>query len=309
LRGKIYRRYLLVEEDSARYLDGMNTVIPALFIGGFLAVSQPARADASEARQLDLAYSISVSGVDAGQLTLSIAFTGGSFRISSKLQSLGFIDKFIGFRSQASTKGSMSSNKIKPSEHMADNLWREETRYVRLSYGPHGPVKSDISPSAETDDREAVPREMWPGTFDALSAAYIASLAARTNVDDSAARCLATIPIFDGRRRYDIRISPIGYRSIDGPVYRGSAFECDVKLHRIAGNSKNPWIPRSENETGKVWYTKLSEDWPPVPVRFENDIILGSVVIDLQGAKARDIDLKPVADVSTPPVINNETPQ
>jgi len=287
----------------------MNTVIPALIIGGFLAVIQPASIASSEPRQLELKYSISVTGVEAGRLTLSVTTQGNKFRISSNFQSLGFIDTFIGFRSTASTNGSISSVGINPFVHRADNLWREESRYVRLSYGPHGPVNSDIHPSAEVDDREAVPREMWNGTFDALSAAYLSSLAARTNAGGDIARCKATIPIFDGRRRYDIRLNPVGNRPVDGPIYRGSAFECDVELHRIAGNSKNPWIPRSENETGKVWYSKLSEDWPPVPVRFENEIILGRVVIDLQSAKARDINLKPGGVVSTPPVTNSATPQ
>jgi hypothetical protein len=298
-----------VEEGIARYLDIMNTVIPALIIGGFLAVIQPAGTALSEPRQLELKYTISVSGVDAGQITLGVTSGDDGFRISSNLQSLGFIDTFIGFRSTAHTKGSISIGKIRPLRHEADNLWRGDSRHVRLTYGARGPLNSEVHPSAEDDDREAVPREMWQGTFDALSAAYVASLAVRANTDNAAARCLVNIPIFDGRRRYDIRLRPVGNRPVEGPVYRGSAFECDVELHRIAGSSKNPWIPRSENETGKVWYSKLSEDWPPVPVRFENDIILGSVVIDLQSATARDIDLKPVAVVATPPVTNSVTPQ
>jgi len=260
----------------------LAVVLVIVFAGG----SSSVRAVAAP-RTLTLSYLISVAGIETGRLALNIERRGSEYRLSSEIETLGLTDALIEFRSAAITHGSVSNTKVLPRQHRADNLWRGDTRFVRISYGPDGPLDITVEPRPEDDDRDAVARALTEGTIDALSAAYIASLRAPT--------CQDTIKVFDGRRRYNIQTRPVGDVESQGPSYQGPAYLCELELHRIAGHSKSPWLPPSDEETGRIWFAPLSGDWPLIPVRFEIDILLGSAAVHLRSATARGLNIKPRA--------------
>ncbi len=235
-------------------------------------------------RTLTLQYLISIAGVETGHIALKVERDGDHYRMTSEINSRGLTDTLIGFRSKATTRGAMASDKLQPARHRADNQWRGDDRFVRITYDPSGPSDVSVDPQPENDDRQPVPLDLRTGTVDALSAAYIASLNGRN--------CHDTIKVFDGRRRYNILTRAAGHQQTSGPAYQGPAFLCELELRRIAGHSKSPWLPPSDEETGRIWFADLSADWPPIPVRFEIDILLGSVAVHLQSATARDLDLK-----------------
>jgi hypothetical protein len=277
----------------------MKSVIPVSLVAALLAIGQPSAEAKTETLRLELRYLITVAGVETGRLTLKVKRTGSKYRISSTIRSLGLIDGLIGFRSEATTSGAISSGIVYPERHKADNIWRGDQRHVRISYGPTGPFDVVADPLPEDDDRQAVAPALRVGAIDALSAAYALTLAA--GGDGEAAKCGGKIAVFDGRRRYDILTNPLGHGLTAGRVFQGRTFVCEIELHRIAGHSKSPWLPSSDDESGRIWFARLSKDWPPLPVRFEIDILLGSVAIHLQRAQAGDLDFKPAATVRQAP--------
>lgn len=281
--------------DVETSLESMKTVILTTLVMAILALGPSPVEAKAETRRLELDYLITVAGVETGRLALHIERAGEDYRMSSKVRSSGLIDSLIGFRSEAVTRGLISARQVRPAQHRADNLWQGEPRFVRIAYGPKGPLEVSVNPLAEDDDRAAVAPGLRAATVDALSAAFAASLRAGAPEDGGKNRCRDTIAVFDGRRRYDILTRPVGPGDTEGPVYRGRALQCEIELHRIAGHSDSPWLPRSDQETGRIWFAELSGDWPPIPVRFEIDILMGSVAIHLQGAKTTGLDLKPAA--------------
>jgi len=282
----------------------MKTVILAtLLVAAALPHSQVEAKSAPQ--RLKLQYLVTIAGVETARIELNVERSAAGYGMSSRVRSRGLIDAMIGFHSDAKTTGVFSSGKVRPAAHRADNIWRGDKRFVRISYGTEGPVEVAVDPLPEDDDRDPVPEALRIGAIDALSAAYAASLGADVRRAEEGQRCSDTIAVFDGRRRYDILTRPVGPNKIEGPVFQGKAFQCELELHRIAGHSKSPWLPASDEETGRIWFAGLSENWPPVPVRFEIDILLGSAVINLQRAAAVGLDLKPEA-VATAPDRPNE---
>ncbi len=239
-------------------------------------------------KQLTLNYQIFVGGFETGRVELTVSRNNSEYIMTSQVRSMGLIDALIGFRSKARTNGHVRQDAVWPGAHSADNLWMGDKRHVRINYGAEGPKQVQVAPLPEDDDREPVPPALRLGTLDALSAALAMS---RLASEDESSRCSGSLPVFDGRRRYNIRSRGIGPDVLKGRVFNGKAYKCEVELERIAGHSESPWLPRQENEGGDIWFAKLSRDWPAIPVRFETDIGMGSVVIHITHAAGTGLKL------------------
>jgi hypothetical protein len=225
-------------------------------------------------------YELFIGGFLVGRADFRLQLDTSSYRISASGRSEGLIDRVIGFRSQASTEGWVHRNRPAPTTHRHGNRWFGEPRSVRLGFDATGPRHIEVVPEAADDDRRPVPHELLRGTLDPLSAALLAGFA--VSPESAAAPCRFVLPIFDGRRRYDITFTPERWENIEGPFFTGEARRCSALTHRIAGFSERPWLPRTEKpEVGRIWFARMAPATLPVVVRLEADIGLGSLVVHL----------------------------
>ena len=235
--------------------------------------------------QLRLVYDIFIGGFRSGHVDLSVGLDEGRYKLFAITQSAGLIDYLVGFRSYAQTRGKIDEVKLSPISHHVNNLWTGDVRFVRIGYidpdpNVKGPAYTVVYPLPDADDREIVPEAARRNTIDPLSAAlraaYSASgLGGRMPCDD-------TIPVFDGRRRYNLEFEDAGTERIEGPYFSGIVRKCRILLKRLVGFSQNPFLPRSKDpEGGEIWFADLVPGWPPVPVRFKTDVGLGNLFVHL----------------------------
>jgi len=258
--------------------------ITAICLTGFLALG----GQTVQAKTIDLKYRVFVGGLETGEVKMQINHGKDTYHVKSEIRSLGLVDVLIKFRSSSFSKGRVSNNIVSPLQHEAHNMWRGDPRSVVMKYNEKGPDMVEVAPLPEDDDRLPVKEEMKLATVDALSAALVTSLSAMSESN----RCDKTVPIFDGRRRYNIHIKDEEDQAVVGPVYSGDAWRCELRIERIAGHSSSPWMPQRDDESGDIWFARLAPAWTPIPVRFEADIGMGSVVIHLVHASGKDIDIK-----------------
>jgi hypothetical protein len=251
---------------------------------GFFAFGSPS----AQAKSIDLKYRVFIGGLETGEVNLQINHSKDTYHVKSEIRSLGLVDVLIKFRSTSFSKGRVANNIVSPQQHEAHNMWRGDPRSVVMKYNENGPDMVEVAPLPEDDDRLPVKDEMKLDTVDALSAALVTSLSAMSEVN----RCNKTVPIFDGRRRYNIHVKGEVEQAVEGPVYSGDAYRCELKIERIAGHSRSPWLPQRDDESADVWFARLAPDWTPIPVRFEADIGMGSLVIHLVHASGPDIASK-----------------
>jgi hypothetical protein len=260
------------------------TMITAICLTCMLALSS----QTAQAKMIDLKYRIFVGGLETGEVKLQINHGEDTYHVKSEIRSLGLVDVLINFRSSSFSKGRVINNIVSPTQHEAHNMWRGDPRSVVMSYNDKGPDMVDVVPLPQDDDRLPVKEGMKLATVDALSAALVTSLSAMSETN----RCYKSVPIFDGRRRYNIHIKGEVEQAVEGPVYSGNAYRCELKIERIAGHSRSPWMPRRNDESGAVWFARLAPAWTPIPVRFEADIGMGSLVVHLVHASGLDIASK-----------------
>jgi hypothetical protein len=225
-----------------------------------LLFCSPATTLAAEAKSIDLKYRVFVGGLETGEVVLQIEHKNDNYLAKSEIRSLGLIDTLIRFRSNSFSEGHVNNNIVSPARHEAHNMWRGDPRSVVIKYNGNGPENVKVQPLPEDDDRLPVNESMKVSTVDALSAALVTSLSAMSKTD----RCNTSVPIFDGRRRYNIHVEGEVDQEIEGPLYSGPTFRCKLSIERIAGHSSSPWMPQQDDESGKIWFARLTETWTPV---------------------------------------------
>jgi hypothetical protein len=103
------------------------------------------------------------------------------------------------------------------------------------------------------------------------------------------AGCNGRVPVFDGRRRYDLITVDRGVKPFAAEAvsrFSGEARQCDFTVQPIAGferrdkrmNAAEEQLPRQ----GRAWLKRIDDDMPPTPIRIEYQGEWGATVITLK---------------------------
>jgi hypothetical protein len=187
---------------------------------------------------------------------------------------------------EAPARGAADGDPLRPQRYITVNSGRQQPRTMRLDFAPAGAYSVTRDPPGQSDpDAEEVelPSILPAEIFDPLSA----SLMATRNLAESG-RCEQTLPVFDGKRRFDLIFQDAGQGNLPKSrlsAYAGPATMCIMTMKRISGFSKERrYAGRWEEEKQEpptLWVARVREDLPPVPVRFTGAIALGSMVVHL----------------------------
>jgi hypothetical protein len=252
-------------------------------------------------RELHLRYEITAGGIEAVSFATDIALEPGGYSMSTEAETVGVVGFFYPWRMEARSEGEIVQGvAVQPLVHRADSTWRNHRRTVFLDYAPDGHVEATVQPSAAADDREKVPAELRMDTLDPMTAVLSAITAF-----DRDETCDYAVPVFDGRRRYDLVLR-------DGrngaPMRHGLSlrlprlYVCQVGFRRIAGFWRKDGGEKGMYPNhGWVWMARVFDDMPPVPVKVEYEGRFGLVEIHLaeatDGARHRRLPVEPEARV------------
>jgi len=261
-------------------------LLPALMLPVFLA--SPAVA---ESRDVDLSYSIYIGGFQVASLKIDLDLAAEDYNIAAKVSTTGMVGRMFPWWMKAYSRGEIVSAGlggagvgVVPVSAGQRNNWRGRERFIDMKF-TDGIARIDkIAPKPETDDRDKVPVAMRTGVVDLASA--IVSIIRKMDGDQA---CAADIPVFDGRRRYDLVSVPDGSEKLKRSGYTpfvGETVNCIVSVRKKAGFKKNDdsgW--NDKGRSARVWMGKAFGDVPPVPVRLTLDTPLGALIAHLSAAE------------------------
>lgn len=249
-------------------------------LAALVVVLWPTSLAAAPAGDLDLMYEIHIGGLFMGTLRVHTSIGGGAYHLRSDLRTAGLVGWLTGFTSLAVSDGVLAADGPRPSAHRADNQWRGDKRWSEQRYRAGLPAVGTLFPSQSDDERKPVPPEQTIGTVDPLTAGLALSAVAGSGTAEP-----RIIPVFDGRRRYDLIATPEAAETITAPAYAGLAQVVDVSMRRIAGFSPSPFFPPpKEGDKARLWFVPAPPGGLPhhgVPVRMRSDGPLGMVVVNL----------------------------
>jgi hypothetical protein len=208
---------------------------------GALALSPPVLGAGGEttdhstpASTLDISYDLFVGGIPLGKAAMTARFQGTDYKAVSTLETAGIVNAFWQSKIEASSNGLVDRGSVRPALYDSYSQNRKaERRQVTLTFGPEGP-RSLYSDPPYPESRYKVSEDQQRNTLDPLSAAIYLTNSANA---DNAKPCEAVVPVFDGRRRYDVSLRFVRNTDVrmDNGLYRGRVLVCQVHYNQIAG--------------------------------------------------------------------------
>ncbi|WP_168220250.1 DUF3108 domain-containing protein [Azospirillum thermophilum] len=244
------------------------------------------------AAPLNATYRIHVGGVSVLEAQAVLTLTDRSYDVEVRAETGGFLGRLFPWQTRSHSTGAVTGEALAPVRHTQTSLFRGKPRNVTLTYDGRGTVAAAVEPPPEEEDRPAVPEDLRRATVDPLSGVLSALVAtSRGN------GCTRTVPVYDGRRRYDMTMRDSGMRTVSASrysIFAGPARECRVTYTPVAGYSPRPpttmFWKRDDGRDGAMaddrppvdlWIAPVVAGAPPIPVRVETDSALGAVVIHL----------------------------
>lgn len=244
-------------------------------------------------------YDVYLGGVHF--LTADVLFQEEKHKYHSvvKARTYGFWYKLLPWDTMLDASGDIVGDHLVPVDYKTRDVFKNKPKTSHLMFNDKGDVTSEFDPPSHDENREEVTAEQRRGSLDPVSGLLqmMASSAIQKN-------CVMTVPVFDGKRRFDISSVDSGSEEIDEQgysVYKGPAHMCDATFNMVAGAWKqgetNGFWKLNDKQAGRepfhIWLAPLSPDLPEMPVRLESGSVWGLIVMHLsQWRYAGPEDLK-----------------
>jgi hypothetical protein len=241
---------------------------------------------AGAAEPVRLGYAIYAGGFHVLDASIVLDLGREGYTVEVNAQTQGILGTLFPWQTLARSDGKLRAGEAEPRTHRQTGKWRGQDRAVSLYYDGSGSVLADVRPPDDLDEREPVPPELVPGTTDPLSA--VLSVAGAVALGRG---CSETVPVFDGRRRYDLTFQAMGSRNLPPnrySVFSGPAVQCQVTSKMLAGRWRKDDGLASDDEKKTPFFLMLApvvEGMPPVPVRLEGQSRFGEVIMHLTSAE------------------------
>lgn len=264
------------------YKTSLRNGFVALF--AFSAAAAPAFAEAPQsavseiqATVMDLKYEVYAGGMLGLTVDMEIALSETHYRSDFEAEIDGPYDWFMDFKLRSKVEGLRDDSAVRPAHFITESFKKKKLkRRVEITYLEGGGLETSVEPTPDEDDRDDIPERLRIGTFDPLSAVLMLTQAVALQ-----GNCEAVVPVFDGRRRFDLTAEDLGPAQIDAnryQVYDGKARHCLVKFERVTGFKKGEMgVESSYPDNISVFLASVEPGLPPVPVRMEMDHEYGAL--------------------------------
>ena len=205
-------------------------------------------------------------------------------------RTVGFWAKALPWHTVLDSQGTIQGDHFVPTEYYTEDVWSNKPRVTKLHFKPDGDIAAEFVPPHPDDRQNGVPDDQRRGALDPTTA--LLQLLAHVAVHGS---CNTTVPVFEGKRRFDITGHDMGTDEIDAEdygIFRGYARACDAEFNLIAGAFKDRersrfWQKNDKGDAGRapfhVWLARVAPNLPELPVRLESESVLGLIVMHLTG--------------------------
>jgi hypothetical protein len=235
-----------------------------------------------EARGFALSYDLYRGGLRLLRFDLDVDLDAAGYRTSAELRTSGVVGLLFDWRLTARSEGVLGEAAPLPARNRMASHWRGSGRVVDIVWRDGRPAEVTADPPYGDDAVDVADAGLVGGTVDPVSAIAGAILSA-----SAGAPCRPATAIYDGRRRYDVLLAPIGTRRFAASAYAafdGAAAGCRLTFRRVAGFADDSRLAEIGAE---IWLADVGTG-NPVPVRLRIETPWGWGLAHLSQARAAD---------------------
>jgi hypothetical protein len=162
--------------------------------------------------------------------------TDQSYNASFEAEPHGWLGRLLPWKANLSVKGTVTGGHYTPFEFINSTTWRETLKTAKLGYNKEGKLTQFTEDTPKHGYREKkVYDELAKDTVDVLTAVLTGLWR------DGNQACGNRYPVFDGKRRFDIKLGApetVTLKKSRYSVFEGEAIKCTMELDPIAGFKK-----------------------------------------------------------------------
>lgn len=241
---------------------------------------------------VDASYGVTLAGLPIGVISGSLKLTdNGGYHATASGAASGLLLWLSNSHGEIDTSGSRSRGDILPSNYSLTTVIRGKEEAVRavfadrnvkdVSINPPPPPNGDLLPITEAHRRKVL---------DPLTAALV-------SVPDKISAlgpetCQRTIPVFDGRVRYDLKLAFKRITEVATPAgYKGPAVVCEILFVPIAGHDPNRFLFKylAAQRNVEAWLVPVAGTGLVIPYRISIPTPMGLGVMEAKRLETQNI--------------------
>jgi len=240
--------------------------------GNFPPSTAYAESKLSATSRITAVYRVDIGNFNLGDFKLTTTFRGDDYEIRGEGRFKVLQGLIYEWRGVTASYGRVTDTGPEPTMYAfnyADSAKAAER--LRLTFDGRAVTDISISPKKRPLPRTIpVTKEQLEGVLDPLSGAFLTAQSENLNGDLNV--CNHTLPVFDGRQRYDLVVTPkrvVTVKRTTPTGYGGPAVICGVKFIPIAGyQPDNPGIRlMTQSDEIEVWLIPVRGTRMYVPYR------------------------------------------
>jgi len=255
----------------------------------------------STANKIVAVYRVNLGAFNLGNFRLTTVFRGDDYEMRGEGRFTILEGLIYEWKGVTASAGRVTSEGPEPAMYALSYSDGARTgERLRMTFGDGGVRQVSIVPNRRPGPRTIpVTPEQLEGVLDPMSGAFLVAKSSNPNGDLKV--CYQTVPVFDGRQRFNLVLTPKKAVTVkkNGPAsYAGPAVICRVKFIPIAGyQPDNPAIKlMSRSNEIEVWLIPVWRTQMYVPYRIVLPTPVGygtALVTSIQVGNARRASIDP----------------
>ncbi|WP_374253858.1 DUF3108 domain-containing protein [Xanthobacter sp.] len=237
----------------------------------------PARADG----QFNAKYVLSVGGVELGRGSIKVEAGDQTYEISGSARVTGVLRAVSSGKGVAASRGTISGGKLVPKVYALNAEADGKAETARLAMASGAVKEMEVEPPFKpAADRVPIEQAVLQNILDPMSGAFV--YVPGTGDMVSAAACARSVPVFDGRQRYDLVLTYQRTETVKVAGYAGSAVVCSVRYQPVAGHRPTRYTVKymAENKDIYVWLVPIAGTRLMAPFRVSVATMIGTALLE-----------------------------
>lgn len=251
---------------------------------GLFASAGPALADG----QLEAKYALSLAGVEVGRADVTVNATDAGYDILGTGRVTGILRAVSSGKGSVAARGGMAAGKSVPRLFVVSARADGKDELIKFAITDNVVKDLDVAPPPKPyPDRVEITDAHLVNVTDPLTGAFV-SVPGKADML-SAAACDRTVPVFDGRQRYDIVLSFERVEDVKiEKGFSGKAVVCQVRYVPVAGHrpTRSTVKYMQENKDMHVWLVPIAGTRLMAPFKVEVATLVGTVLFEATSFKS-----------------------
>lgn len=253
-------------------------------LAGTLGLAAPALADG----RLEAKYVLTVGGVELGRASVVAVASDAAYEISGSGRITGVLRAVTAGKGQAAARGALDGTRMVPQVYALNAEAGDKPETARLVMAGGALKDMDVEPPLKPlPDRVPVTDAVLRNIIDPMSGAFVYVPGTADLL--SKAACDRSVPVFDGRQRYDVTLKFQRIEEVKTEGYAGPAVVCTVRYTPVAGHrpSRSTVKYMAENKNMSVWLVPLPGTRLLAPFKVSVATMIGTAVFSATSFSAQ----------------------